>query len=853
MYQENSSLRLSYLLCHIEAPMAGQRPIYKIATLILTTLFVVLSVAVVQGTAEQEETELFLVAQKAFDDGFYDVAVRYINQFIEQYPLSQKRIEANLLLGQCYFFQSQYLKAYNIFQSLLPYPEHNDATLFWLGETYLKGSDYHQAENQYQQLIEKYPESLYSPQAYYSWGWSLFEQQKYDAAKETFLKFIKLFADHLLAEDTLLKIGECAYNSLQYEEALNHFKDYVTRFPQSPHHDQAYFYIGESYFYLENYPDAITYYTKASDISRDDKIIFMSKVSIGWSYLKLSEFHQSQKFFDEAKYLSQQRDMPADEILLGQATLYGELNDYQKALDTYNQLMDNFPQSPRIAEAHLGRANTLYLLEQYTDSINEYNQVLVMFSTDSSLSEIVEKARFGLAWSYLKQNSLELAIKNFEEIMNQTKSKVIKVSALTQMGDAYQDSGNFNKALEIYDKIVRDYPQSPYTDYIQYRQGITLLKMGKVEAATISLQSLKTNFPESKYLAEADYYLGVAYFKKEDWAAAKEQMERFVKAMPATDALQPEANYILALCTFNLRDPEKAIKIFQKIINNYPEKTDLVNDSEVNIAKCLYELGQDKEALKKFKIIIYKYPESPIALESMLWLGDFYLKSLNFDNAILYYQQILDHFPGSEKIPKIRFLLSEAYQQSGQFDKALNQLKLIDQKDNRELYAKAQLAIADIFSRKVDSKTAIEQYENIVTSCPEFARDANAKIARIYQANRETTRAMEYYHKALKAPAHLSPLKNAEILFLIGDLYEALNDSHQALEAYFKIPYLYPKDVDWSVKAYLRVARIFEDGEDWENAKLAYTKIMEYGTEEVKFAQERLSWIEQNAVTTQHE
>src|SRR5438128_1195285 len=65
-----------------------------------------------------EETDLFLVAQKAFDDGFYDVAMRYIDEFVKKYPQSQKQVEARLLLGQCYFFKSQYLKAFDIFQSL---------------------------------------------------------------------------------------------------------------------------------------------------------------------------------------------------------------------------------------------------------------------------------------------------------------------------------------------------------------------------------------------------------------------------------------------------------------------------------------------------------------------------------------------------------------------------------------------------------------------------------------------------------------------------------------------------------------------------------------------------------------
>jgi len=171
--------------------------------------------------SQDGENELFLVAQKAFEDGFYDVAMRYINQLFEQHPQTKKHIQAKLLLGQCYFFKSQYLKAYDTFQDLLQYSELKDATLFWLGETYLKGSDYKQAEKQYQQLINLYPDSDYVPQAYYSLGWSYFEQSEFEKAKGAFRKLSANFPTHQLREDAAFKLAESEYNLHAYENAIN--------------------------------------------------------------------------------------------------------------------------------------------------------------------------------------------------------------------------------------------------------------------------------------------------------------------------------------------------------------------------------------------------------------------------------------------------------------------------------------------------------------------------------------------------------------------------------------------------------------------------------------------------------
>ena len=801
------------------------------------------------AAAQSSEKELFLVAQKAFDDGFYDVAIRYIEDYLEKYPQTQKRIEANLLLGQCYFFKTQYLKAFNIFQDLLKYPEFKDATLFWLGETYLKGSDYSQAEKYYRQLIELYPDSLYTPQALYSLGWTFYEQKKYDQAAAQFQQLIKQFPAHTLSEDALFKLGECSYNLKSYNDAIQYFKKYILNYPKSIRNDQVYFYIGEAYYYSEEFSVSLEYYGKAAEISHDPKLRVMVSVSRGWSALKLKDYEQARKFFDEALTLAQLKGILFDDIYLGQASLFTEMNDDGKALQAYEEIIKKFPKSSRLAEAHLGKANMLYALKDYDQAIAAYQTVLDRFSNQEESKDIVEKAHFGLAWTYLKAGNIDLSIKSFQDIMDQSQNKVVKVSALTQIADAYQDAGKPEKALEVYDQILRDYPDSLYTDYVQYRQGVALLKMEKSEDATLSFKSLKANFPQSKYLNEADYYLGVAYFKKGDWAASRDQIEAFMKDLPKTNEFSAEADYILALSIFNLGDFKKAMELFERIITNYPNQSAMMKDAQMGIAKCFYNLGEGKEAFKRFKIILYKYPKTETASDALLWLADHALEASDFTNAILYYQQFLNDFPGSEKTSLARLELGQAYQAQGAYDQALNQLKLVDDPNNKELYAKAKLLIADIFSKKLDPDNAVVTYQNIAASCPDFKRDAYVKIAAIYKNNQKYDQALEAYQNALNAKIGLSEFQNAQLQFDLADIYEIANKLDEATQAYLKIPYLYPKEISWSTKAYLRLGRIFEDKGDFENAKTVYQKIIDLGTDEMKFAQERLEWIKVNAQT----
>ncbi|MDP2654559.1 MAG: tetratricopeptide repeat protein [Candidatus Omnitrophota bacterium] len=802
------------------------------------------------ASADSKGKELFLVAQKAFEDGFYDVAMRYIDQFLKEYPKSEKRVQAQLLLGQCYFFKSQYLKAFDTFQGLLQYPEYKDATLFWLGETYFKGSDYKQAEKQYQELIDLYPESIYLPQAYYSLAWAHFEDGNFDEAKKNFQRMMKRFPAHQLAEDAAFKLGECAYNLGAYENAVEYFKNYVLKYPPSNRHADAYFYIAESYYYMEDYLTAVTYYAKTADIAYGAKVVYLSDVSMGWSYLKLKKYDLAQKYFDEALAVAKEKNLLTDDYYLGQASLHAQQGENDKAVAAYATLVEQFPNSPRIADAYLGKANINYAQKNFPQAILEYQTIIDTYANDATKADIVEKAYYGLAWTHLKSGNVDASIRTFEKIMNTTKSKVVKISALTQIGDAYQDINQLEKAIDIYDVILRDYPDNVFNDYVQFRQGIALLKLNKLEAATLSLQSLQANFSNSKYLKEGKYYLGVAYFKKKDWNNTIAYIQDFLEGLPAGNEFASEARYLLGQSYFNLEQYDKSLQVFRHILQVYPEETNIVMVAEFNSAKCLYQMGQPEEAVKTFQKVYQSYPGAELAQNSLIWLGDYALEQGNTEGAVQSYEEFLTQFPGSPKLNLVRYQLGQAFLRQENVEKALEQYKLISPAPDMEIYAKARLAIADILSQKMDEPTAVQTYQSVIETVPEFKRDAYVKMAELYAANKNTDKTIESYKSALAADRGLSAMTNAEIQFRIADMYELQNDTARALDEYFKIPSLYLPETAWVVKAYLRMARIYEDQEGWEEAATTYRKIQDLKTEEAKYAQERLDWIQENIFKT---
>lgn len=131
----------------------------------------------VYGQSSGKEEESFFVAQKAFDDGFHELAISLLERFLKNYPGSSQYNTARLLIAQCYYYQSKFFDSLKFLEQLLDdslASNIRDAVLYWIAEVYVKGNNFIKAAEFYKRVIDEYPDSLYLANAYYSLGWCLY-------------------------------------------------------------------------------------------------------------------------------------------------------------------------------------------------------------------------------------------------------------------------------------------------------------------------------------------------------------------------------------------------------------------------------------------------------------------------------------------------------------------------------------------------------------------------------------------------------------------------------------------------------------------------------------------------------
>ena len=68
---------------------------------------------------------------------------------------------------------------------------------------------------------------------------------------------------------------------------------------------------------------------------------------------------------------------------------------------------------------------------------------------------------------------------------------------------APQPELDYSRSLELYQRIINEYPQSVYVDDAIYNKGFLLEELGELEEATDNYKLLVTTYPDSAFTPDA--------------------------------------------------------------------------------------------------------------------------------------------------------------------------------------------------------------------------------------------------------------------------------------------------------------------------------------------------------------
>jgi len=307
-----------------------------------------------------------------------------------------------------------------------------------------------------------------------------------------------------------------------------------------------------------------------------------------------------------------------DKYLFDGGVIYYNLEDYSTAITTFQQLLNDFPNSPYADDAQYYIAWSYYYLSFYEQAITEFEKLITNYSD----SLYADDAQYYIG--NINENKLGYyiqALLEYQELINNYPDSPYADDAQMGIGNCYYVTYDFSHAIEAYQKLIDDYTESSLLALAQYSIGHSYRKLFNYEQAVLEYNKVIDNYPESDYVAPSQYYLAYSYFEAKDYNQAILEFQLTIDNYP--DAIWPNsqerliascAQYYIGWCYGEkLGQWEDAISAYQLVIDNYPDSTwssgnEIPPDAQYQIGWCYEQLELWCEAIDAYQLVIDNYP-----------------------------------------------------------------------------------------------------------------------------------------------------------------------------------------------------------------------------------------------------
>ncbi len=374
-------------------------------------------------------------------------------------------------------------------------------------------------------------------------------------------------------------------------------------------------------------------------------------------------------------------------------------------------------------------------------------------------------------------NELRTAIEEMAELPpNRLVSRDVLRVSLTLLADALRKAGELGPAVE-YSRLA-----GTLIDWSQQEQAaVTLAQLAqlrshlaqqlereRVEAVDSPADASDDEEARRQYRMAGETRLDLARLNvvnegdaaQNSWQAADdfaragdrhraiELFKAFAKERP-DHALVARALLRIGQLEQAARRLEAAADAYRECYRRYPRTLDGAR-ALVPLAQCYLGLGPDNLELaeRTLHIVLKKSqlftPEAPEFADALFLLGDTQARRGGFENAVATLEEALDRYPDDPRTVRARYLLADAYRQSGLALKAeVDEVHLPGEIEQIRVEATSRFRQAASLFRRL-----IELYEKTGSGAPDRLDEIYRRHAYLYEA--DSYFEMQRYGQALK-------------------------------------------------------------------------------------------------------
>ncbi len=528
------------------------------------------------------------------------------------------------------------------------------------------------------------------------------------------------------------------------------------------------FWKGEIAFRLNNTDEAIQYffeYLKTANVNGEVNPT-NAKYNLGYAFLKKENYKQALGFFEQIVKTPRINATPLEQdVYIRSADCYYMSRDFKRALSMYDQVLS-------FSWFASDYATFQKAMVAGVSNGNEKIRLLQSVSRVYPTSALVPDANLEIANTYLADEKFNESLPYLKNVLSAASGEALKPRALLRLGIAYYNLDNNKEALNQYNILLKQYPNSmeaeeglenaksiyveegrsgeyvafaksigkdvstSQEDSLTYAQAEIPFNNSSFDAALPRFENYLSKFPNGKYFLEANYYKSEIYYNKKDFVKASAGYELVADRAPnkfGEKALLQAAR----LNFFDIKNYDKAEQYFIKLkefAGNQENKLEAMR----GLLRSQFQLKKWKEGEDNAKeLLAQKGSSTDDKVLANFALAKAAQAENQCDAAIGYFRLVVGMNKASYGAESRYEIANCLYQQEKLKEAEKAAFEVINKAGSYAVWVtKAYILLGDVYFRQKDYFNAKATFQSVVQNAtiPELKTEAQEKLNKVLEA-----------------------------------------------------------------------------------------------------------------------
>jgi len=626
-------------------------------------------------------------------DKNYLESLTVCDRFLQNYSNDPSFRDVAFMRAENVFFLDRLDEAVRAYQQFIPWErrtEYTDEARFRIIQIEAEQKKWNEVLDAiYELKREGNPTGPFFEQLDYIEGLTYVNLARWDNAIQSLEKFIREDPKRLNADIAQIKLAQAYESKKDTAKAKLALEVLVQDNPKSQYLAQGLAELGRMNYTEGNQDAAETYFNRVSNEFQDSPFFAQAQYYLGWIEMNRKNFLKAVAYFDKVA-----SNFPDDELasdsLYKKGLIYMEMNQPGNAQVAFKNFLERYPNDERFDQASFYYGRSLSILQRYSEAMSVFKG-LVGRARDADLAartlyemawcnqglanveaakaryqdllktypdhELAKRAKFELAEIEYEEQNFDGAISRLDELLAGKLDEQLRERVLNRMGWCLLGRQQDLAGAEVFEQMLRDFPNSEFTGVAAYQAGEVRLLRKEYQDALPLFEKARKFAKDDKVLQQATLRQGETLTYLNRWDEAEQVFSQFYSKYPNSDFTRRAVMW-LGWSQENLARYEQAIANYRIVIRG-GKRDELAARSQFQIGQSLIKLGEKDQAVRELILVDVNYAYPIWSARAILEIGRVLDTQKLEKESNDRFREVILKFPDTDEANLARELLRE--------------------------------------------------------------------------------------------------------------------------------------------------------------------------------------------------